>query len=106
MQKEIEALVKNIEHINVIVAMQQNYAKVGGVIEELDLKDLVEDAIQINSLALNRHGIYVRRDYHLAPCVRMDRHKVLQILVNLINNAKHALKEKAADKKVVVAVYM
>jgi two-component system cell cycle sensor histidine kinase/response regulator CckA len=106
MQAEIESLVKNIEHINVIVAMQQNYAKVGGVLEELDLKDLVEDAIQINSLALNRHGIYVRRDYHPAPCVRVDRHKVLQILVNLINNAKHALKEKVSDKQVVVAVYM
>ena len=54
MQAEVESLVKNVDHIKVIVSMQQSYARVGGVLEELDPKDLAEDAIQINSAALDR----------------------------------------------------
>jgi signal transduction histidine kinase len=104
MQAEVESLVKNVDHIKVIVSMQQSYARVGGVLEELDPKDLAEDAIQINSAALDRDGIQLIRDYHPVPRVMVDRHKALQILVNLISNAKHALDETTADKKMTMAI--
>jgi signal transduction histidine kinase len=104
MQAEVESLVKNVDHIKVIVSMQQSYARVGGVLEELDPKDLAEDAIQINSAALDRDRIQLIRDYHPVPRVMVDRHKVLQILVNLISNAKYALDETTADKKMTMAI--
>ena len=103
MQGEIESLVKNVDHIKVIVSMQQSYARVGGVLEELDPKELAEDAIQINSASLQRHGIQLIRNYQPVPRVMVDRHKVLQILVNLISNAKHAL-DNAPERRVTMAV--
>ncbi len=45
---ELESLHKNIEHINEIVAMQQNYAKISGVTETVDVSELVEDALRMN----------------------------------------------------------
>jgi signal transduction histidine kinase len=84
--------------------MQQSHAKAGGVLEELDPKDLAEDAIQINLIALDRHGIKLARDYQPVPNVVVDRHKVLQILINLVNNAKHALDVKPADRTMTLAV--
>ncbi len=102
--KEVESLANNIEHIKVIVGMQQGHAKAGGVLEALDPTSLVEDALQINRAALDRHAIQLVRDYHPVPQVLMDRHKVLQILVNLISNAKHALKEKESDKQVIFTI--
>jgi signal transduction histidine kinase len=104
MQDELNSLAKNIEHIKIIVAMQQSHAKVGGVLEHVDLKDLAEDAIQINSTAFDRHTIKLIRDYHPTPSVLVDRHKVLQILINLLGNAKHALAGKAGEKIVTVTV--
>lgn len=104
MQTEVESLVKNIDHIKVIVSMQQSYARVSGVLEEISATDLTEDAIQINAATLDRHRIRVVREYHQAPRALVDRHKVLQILVNLINNAKHALSDQACDRRVTVAI--
>ncbi len=104
MQDEIDSLIKNVEHIKIIVAMQQSHAKVGGVLEKLNLQDLADDAIQINSAALDRHRIQLVRDYQPAPPVVVDRHKILQILVNLITNGKFALRGKVSDKKMTVAI--
>jgi C4-dicarboxylate-specific signal transduction histidine kinase len=91
MTAELELLVKNVEHIKEIVAMQQNYAKVSGFSEALPLEKLVEDAIQMNAAAFERHRVQVIRDYEEVPNVRVDKHKVLQILVNLLRNAKYAM---------------
>lgn len=97
--KELELLTKNVEHIKEIVAMQQNYAKVSGMIESLSVKNLVEDALQMNAAALARHGILVIRDFQEVPVISVDKHKILQILVNLIRNAKYAIDAAARREK-------
>jgi signal transduction histidine kinase len=100
LQTELQSLVKNIEHIKIIVAMQQSNAKTNGVIEQLDPKELVEHALQTQGATYARHNIEVTRDYQPVPRVLVDRHKALQILINLISNAKYALNEKPTDKRV------
>ncbi len=92
-RREVQSVASNIEHIKEIVAMQQSYARVAGVIERLAPRDLFEDAVHMNERALARHGITLERDYQLVPFVEVDKHKVLQILVNLIRNAKYAVAE-------------
>ena len=88
---EVDQLGRNIEHIKEVVAMQQSYAKVSGVFENLPAHQLVEDAIAMNIGAFERHGVAVERQFSAVPLIRVDRHKVLQILINLIRNAKYAL---------------
>jgi signal transduction histidine kinase len=91
---EVGKLVKNVEHIKNIVDLQQSYARAGGVMETLDVVDLVEDAIGINSASLTRHRISIEKHYEPGPkLVCGDKSKILQILVNLIRNAKHAVDE-------------
>jgi PAS domain S-box-containing protein len=105
--RELELLVKNIEHIKEIVAMQQNYARVSGIIETLSIRNLVEDALQMHTAALARHGILVVREYQEVPVISVDKHKVLQILVNLIRNAKYAMDSAARrDKRLTVSIQM
>jgi PAS domain S-box-containing protein len=96
MLEEIASLVRNIEHIKEIVAMQQSYAKVSGLSESLPVIDLVEDALRMNAGAMERHQVQVVRDYSETPPVLVEKHKVLQILVNLMRNAKYALDESKA----------
>jgi PAS domain S-box-containing protein len=89
--QELEQLRENIEHIKQIVAMQQSYAKVAGVTETVSAGQLAEDALHINAAALARHTVQVRREFEETPPILTDKHRVLQILVNLIRNAKYAL---------------
>lgn len=97
--KELESLRANIEHIKDIVTMQQSYAKVSGVKELVNLPNLVEDSLRMNTEALTRHRIEIVRDFEDVPPVNLDKHKVLQILVNLVRNAKHACDESKAPNK-------
>jgi signal transduction histidine kinase len=97
---EIASLSNYVEHIKDIVAMQQNYARVSGVTESLNVIDLVEDAIRMNRGALERHNVKLVRDYQGAVPVNVDKHKALQILVNLIRNAKYALDDGAPPEKI------
>jgi two-component system, NtrC family, sensor kinase len=102
---EVDQLNRNIEHIKEVVAMQQSYAKVSGVFENLPGHQLVEDAIAMNIGAFERHGVEVERQFSPVPLIRVDRHKVLQILINLIRNAKYALDDvERLDKKLVISV--
>jgi PAS domain S-box-containing protein len=105
--RELELLVKNIEHIKEIVAMQQNYARVSGIIESLSVRNLMEDALQMHTAALARHGILVVREYQEVPVISVDKHKILQILVNLIRNAKYAMDSAARrDKRLTVSIQL
>jgi PAS domain S-box-containing protein len=100
MLEELGLLTKNIAHIKEIVAMQQSYAKVSGLIESLSVAELVEDALNLNAAAFKRHDIRVERDYQPVPPAAVDKHKVLQILVNLMQNAKYAMEEAGRPDKV------
>jgi signal transduction histidine kinase len=82
-----------IEHIEAIVKVQQDYAKTSLLMDEYDLSQLLEDSLRIQLAALRRHGITVTREFASVPRVMVDKHKVLQILINLISNAKYAMDE-------------
>ena len=103
--EEADQLGRNIEHIKEIVAMQQSYAKVSGVFEDLPPNRLVEDAIAMNVSAFQRHGVELERQFSPVALVRVDRHKVLQILINLLRNAKYALDQSnRTDKRITVSI--
>ena len=96
---EADILAENVRHIKEIIAMQQNYAKTFGVVEMLPIADLVEDALRLNNDSISRHHIEVVREFADIPPVPAEKHKVLQILVNLIRNAKHACDDGGGDHK-------
>jgi signal transduction histidine kinase len=79
--------------------MQQSYARVSGVVEILPPAQLVEDALRMNEASLARQGIQVLREFGEVPNLSIDKHKALQILVNLIRNARHALVNSSAPEK-------
>jgi C4-dicarboxylate-specific signal transduction histidine kinase len=104
--KEMGFVRKKIEHIKDIVVMQQGYARVTGVAETVKVADLVEDALAMNADALERHDVKLVREFdNGSQEITVEKHKVLQILVNLIRNAKYACDESGrTDKQMTVRV--
>jgi two-component system NtrC family sensor kinase len=94
---ELEQLTSKVSHVKAIVSTQQSYAGVSGVIESVDLSTTLDDAMKLNLASFERHKIRVVKEYANLPKVQMDKQKVLQILVNIIKNAKEAFAE--ADNK-------
>ncbi|HUD49647.1 MAG TPA: PAS domain S-box protein [Candidatus Baltobacteraceae bacterium] len=103
MLEEISSLRRNVEHVKEIITMQQSYARVSGVFEDISVTDLLEDSLRMNAGSLARHDIKVVREFGDLPLVCTDKHKVLQILINLVRNAKYACDESGrSDKQVIL----
>ena len=94
---ELYRLQDHVEHIKQIVATQQNYSKVSGLIEGVCLAELVEDAFRMIQPGFGGHQIRFEREYEDLPLVLIDKHQVLQILLNLFRNAEQAIKEGNAS---------
>jgi len=88
---ELQHLTRSIDHIREVITTQQAYARTSAHRESGRISDLVEDALRINAHALERDGIVVVREFAALPAVSVDRSRVLQVLVNLIGNARDAL---------------
>jgi PAS domain S-box-containing protein len=99
--EELALLHRNVEHVKDIVAMQQSYARISGIIETVKITDLVEDALSLNMGALLRHGVEVIREFETLPAMDVEKHKILQILVNLVRNAKYACDESLRSNKLI-----
>jgi PAS domain S-box-containing protein len=99
--EELASLRDNLEHIKDTVAMQQSYAKRCGVTETIAVVDLVEDSLRLNAGAFVRHGVTLQREFNEVPPITVDKHKVLQILVNLVRNAKYACDESGRSDKLI-----
>ncbi len=106
MLRELELLTEHIGHIKEIVAMQQSYAQVSGLVETVSLADLVEDAILFVQAGFERHKIRLQRDYERVPPVAVEKHNVLQIMLNLLRNSKQAMKDSSnPDRHVRVRIH-
>lgn len=103
MLKEMAALSAAVEHIRQVVEMQQNLAKHQPVLEAVCPTDVVEEALCLNAESFERHGIRVERRFGPTAEVLLERHRVVEILVNLLSNAKDALKQvDPVDRRIVV----
>jgi C4-dicarboxylate-specific signal transduction histidine kinase len=102
LSREMDFIKTKIEHIKEIVVTQQDYGKVSGVAEKVRVTDLVEDLLRIHKADLEEHGIQIEREYQpRLPEITVDKHKVLQILLNLTTNAKHACLDSGREKRLV-----
>ena len=104
--RELDSLMANVEHIKEIVAMQQSHARGPGVREMVSLNDLVEDSLRMDEDAPSHHHVRIVREFEKTPRANLEKHKVLQILVNLIRNAKQACQQSNhMDKEIRVRVF-
>jgi PAS domain S-box-containing protein len=101
---ETASLQQNVDHIKQIVAMQQSYAKVSGALEHVALRELMEDALRMASVTLVRHRIEVVREFESVSPVLVDRHVILQILINLVNNATDALNARVDGRRLTLRI--
>jgi len=103
---ELDSLDKSINHIKNIVSKQQSYSGSFGVLENVNMLDLIDDALNINMSDNQGVSITITKNLQNIPELQIDRHKVLQIVINLLSNARHALIDSDKnDKTLAITMY-
>jgi signal transduction histidine kinase len=98
---EISSLAAGIDHIKQIVAAQQTLAKRVNIDTPAEPAKLMETALVMQGIA-SRTDIAVIRRFASIPPVKLDQHKVLQILINLISNASQSVSVANPSHKQIV----
>ncbi len=105
-QDEMRALNQGIEHIAELVRAQQSHAGAKGVFEKAMLAEQLEAALSICKQGLGAcSNLQIERDFGELPAVRVDKHKLMEILVNVLQNAGQALAEHGgADPRITLRI--
>jgi signal transduction histidine kinase len=90
--RELGSLRGHLDHVAHIVRQQQPVTAAATLRDEVDLTALCEDAIDIACAGMNE-AVSVTRQLAATGPLRTDRHRLLQILVNLLVNARRAVAE-------------
>lgn len=99
MLAELASLRRNVQHVKEIIAMQQGFARVSAVYEKIRVAELLEDTLRMHEASLARRDVKVVREFNPLPPICTDKHKVLQILINLVRNAEFACEESGRSDK-------
>jgi sensor domain CHASE-containing protein len=90
--QELGSLSVGIDHIRELIRSQQDYAGRSELVELVQPSELFEQAIGIMEKALGVDPeLVIERDFPSVSPMLVDRHKVLEILVNLLQNARQAM---------------
>lgn len=93
MLKEVQSLAQAVEHIRRVVDLQQQHAKHKALLEIVEPAAIVDEAISLCAESLTRHRIEVKRFFDQVEAAPLDKHRVLQAIVNLLTNAIQAIKD-------------
>jgi len=95
---EMKGLVRNIRHMKQIITSQQTMAKSAGKVESIALVDVLSHAMEMSFQPEDAKWMTIHRDYQEVPPVLVDQHQLLQILVNLLRNAKQAMRQQGQEQ--------
>jgi signal transduction histidine kinase len=103
--EEIEQIRRKLNHIDSIISLQMRYAQLFGDVESVDLPGVVEDALTLLDDALQKTSTRIIKHFEPVPPVRVEKTKLIQIIVNLIKNGYEAMEKfPVADRVLVLTI--
>lgn len=96
-KEEIEAIHAQIDRIRNITRSLLQYSRQGGVQDEITwqhVNPIIEESITLVKTGTKKRGVEFETELTAHTCVEVNRHQLLQILVNLQMNGIHAMQGK------------
>lgn len=90
---ETNMLIKNIEHIRNIIATQQDFSRTYDFEQIESIEKIISESFLISGVDNPKYEIQIVKKYDNLKPTLIDKVKLLQIMVNLLQNAKDALLE-------------
>jgi signal transduction histidine kinase len=99
LRAEVTSLRGSIDHLTRVIHAQQSHARSLGVLEAVSVQALVDEALELQALPWAELGVAVERQIPPLPPLYIDKHKAIEILVNLVGNARDALRDSGRPDK-------
>jgi tetratricopeptide (TPR) repeat protein len=99
--KELSTLHSGINHIEEIIAVQQSYAGVSGLVEKVALSDMMDDVLKMHSEMFRKYKIKITKKYSKTKPILIEKGKLIQVFVNLLKNSKESLETKDDKNRVI-----
>ncbi|ELE5889964.1 cache domain-containing protein [Vibrio fluvialis] len=96
-EEEIDAIMLQIDRIRNITRSLLQYSRHGGVQDEITwqhINPIIDESITLVKTGSKKRDVEFVTDLHAQSSVEVNRHQLLQILVNLQMNAIHAMNGK------------
>ncbi|EKO4006605.1 cache domain-containing protein [Vibrio fluvialis] len=96
-EEEIDAIMLQIDRIRNITRSLLQYSRHGGVQDEITwqhVNPIIDESITLVKTGSKKRDVEFVADLHAQSSVEVNRHQLLQILVNLQMNAIHAMNGK------------
>ncbi|MBB4800535.1 nitrogen fixation/metabolism regulation signal transduction histidine kinase [Flavobacterium nitrogenifigens] len=104
-KSSISTIINRSDHLQFFV---ENYRKLAMLPtpnkQMTPINALFEDCLRIMSPILKQEGIELINEIHSSRSISIDKNQMEQVIINLITNSIHALKEKE-EKKLIVSSY-
>ena len=97
--EESKSLSEKTTMMKEVISTQQSYATAGSFTEEFQVAPLIDDALKVQEASLHKWGVSVVKSYIEAPDISAQKSKLLQVITNLIKNAKEATIENDENNK-------
>ena len=99
--KELSILHNGINHIEDIIAVQQSYAGVSGLVEKIVLSEMMDDVLKMHSEMFRKYKIKITKKYSKTKPILIEKGKLIQVFVNLLKNAKESLEMKDEKNRII-----
>ncbi|MNX34211.1 Sensor protein FixL [compost metagenome] len=104
-KSSISTIINRSDHLQFFV---ENYRKLAMLPtpnkQMTQINTLFEDCLRIMSPILKAEGIELINEIHSSRSILIDKNQMEQVIINLITNSIHALKEKK-EKKLIISSY-
>ena len=99
--KELSILHKGINHIEEIIAVQQSYAGVLGLVEKVVISDMMDDVLKMHAEMFRKYKIKITKNYSKTKPILIEKGKLIHVFVNLLKNAKESLEMKDEKSRII-----
>lgn len=99
--KELSTLHNGINHIEEIIAVQQSYAGVSGLVEKVALSTMIDDVLKMHSEMFRKYKIKITKKYSKIKPILIEKGRLIQVFVNLLKNAKESLEMKDEKNRII-----
>jgi signal transduction histidine kinase len=99
----ITLLRRDLSTVSQLISKQQSHAKFTGLIEKV-IVECIEDILSLQAHEIDKYGVKIQKHFQPGITLTTDRHKLLQILTNLVSNAIQATHKNKEERKLLITL--
>ncbi|MCD6038947.1 MAG: Sensory box histidine kinase/response regulator [Gammaproteobacteria bacterium] len=96
---EMSKLITSIQHIKEVIAMQQTLSGVVRLEELCSIEGILDESLAMINIDSAKHRISMEKHYSQLGPVLIDKTKLMQVVINLIRNAKDSLTASSSENR-------